>query len=113
MNAPNINLNFVNFVPIIIVSFFLVYFSTLGFYFLAKEGSFKKAFINCFKVGVTGIKKLILPFLAFFVVNAVVLKLLQNLGIFGLISNIIVLIFVVITAFLNRVYIYNILRSYP
>lgn len=106
MYTQVIDISFADFVPLIIVIFLMIYFFTLTNYFLAKERSFKKAFRDCFKIGVTKLGKLILPFIGFFVISAAVIKLLINIGIFHTWPGLIIaLMVIVIISFLNRLYI--------
>ncbi len=101
-----LNLTFVDFIPLIIVLFLTLYFFTLAYYFFAKEGRFRKAFKNCFKVGVFEVKKLILPFVWFFLIVAVVVKLFVNLGLMqSWIGWFVIVLFVLVISFCNRIYV--------
>ncbi|MBD3163840.1 hypothetical protein GF323_01460 [Candidatus Woesearchaeota archaeon] len=111
MYAQTLSPYYADFIPMLIVFFFYAYFLALAFYFLAKEESFKKAFKNCFKLGILKLHKLILPFLALFIIPAAVMKLLGNLGILTNIVGLIIILLTIITiSFSNRIYIAKFLQ---
>jgi hypothetical protein len=103
----------VNFIPFAIVSLIIMYFFALAYFFLVKEGSFRKSLRYCFKHGFGNIGKLFLIFLLFFIlILALILGsiYLSKTNIFF--ANflfpwgaIIILIIIKLFSFANRVYI--------
>ena len=101
-----INVGFGQFIPLIIALFITLYFSTLALYFLFKEGKFRKAFKNCFKIGVTKASTLLLPFVWFFITSAAVIKIVGNLGLLQFwYGSSIAFVFIIVASFFNRIYI--------
>jgi hypothetical protein len=98
-------------VPFIIVSIIMLYFITLALYFIAKTGSTRKAFKNCFKYGYLKAKKIIPPFLFLFFAVAAVSKILANLGTPNVMIVLLVLLVLIKLSFMNRLYIANILNK--